>query len=51
MTREVKWGDWENIDPAETMKMFRKEEKKYLVSGIEEDVIPTSKPDKRCLCT
>ena len=31
-------------DPAETLKMFLKSEKEYLVPGIEKDIIPTSEP-------
>ena len=34
MTRDVKWEDWKMTDPAETLKMFRKSEKEYLVPGI-----------------
>ena len=41
MTRDVKWAEWKNTNPAETLKMFRKAEKENLVPGIEEDVIPT----------
>ena len=44
MIRGVKWVDWKNTDPVETLKMFRKVAKEYLVTGIEEEVIPTSKP-------
>ena len=45
-TRDLKWADWKNTDPAETLKMFREAEKEYLVPGIEEDVIPMSKPEE-----
>ena len=34
MTRGVKWADWKMTNPAETLKMFRKAEKEYLVPGI-----------------
>ena len=27
MTRDVKWADWKNTDPAETLKMFWEAEK------------------------
>ena len=47
MTRDVKWEDWKNTDPTETLKMFRKAEKEDLVPGIEEDVITTSKPEEK----
>ena len=47
MTRGVKWEDWKMTDPADTLKMFYEAEKEYLVPGIEEDIIPTSKPEKR----
>ena len=43
-TRDVKWADLKNTNPAETLEMFREAEKEYLVPGIEEDVIYTSKP-------
>ena len=46
MTRDVKWTDWKNTDPAETLNMFREAEKEYLVPGIEEEVIPMSKPEE-----
>ena len=44
MTKDNKWTDWKNTDPTETLKMFREAEKEYLVPGIEEDGIITSKP-------
>ena len=47
MTRDVKWADWKNTDPAETLKMFCEVENEYLLPGIEEDVIPTSKPEDK----
>ena len=37
------WDDWKKFDSAKTLKMLREAEKDYLVPGIEEDVIPTSK--------
>ena len=46
MTRNVKWMDWNINDPADTLKMFREAEKEDLVPGIEENVIPTSKPEE-----
>ena len=46
MNRDVKWEDWKMTDPAETLKMFREAEKEDLVPGIQEDVIPTSKPEE-----
>ena len=45
-TRDFKWADWKNTDPAETLKMFREVEKKYFVPGIEEEGINTSKPEE-----
>ena len=45
MTRYVKWVDWKTTDPAETLKMFHKAHKEYLVSDIEEDIIPKSEPE------
>ena len=42
---DVKWEDWKNTDPAETLKMFREAEKEDLVPCIEEDIIPTSEPE------
>ena len=45
MTRGVKWAYWKYTDPTETLKMLREAEKEYLVPGIEEDVIPTSKSE------
>ena len=51
MTRDVKWTNWKNTNPADTLKMFRKAEKEDLVPGIEEYVIPTSKQKKICLYT
>ena len=45
LTRDVKWEDRKNTDPTETLKMFREAEEGDLVPGIEEDVIPTSKPE------
>ena len=44
MTRGVKWSEWKMTHPAETLKMFRDILEEYLVPGIEEDNIPTSKP-------
>ena len=41
MTRDVKWADWKTTDTMDTLKMFRKAEKVYLVPDIEEDVIIT----------
>ena len=35
MTRDVKWVDWKTTDPSETLKMFHKAHKEYLVPGIE----------------
>ena len=49
MTRDVKWADWYNANPEETLKMFREAEKEYLVPGIEEDIITTSKIEEICL--
>ena len=46
MTRDVKWLDWKMTDPAETLKMFCKAEKEYLVPGIKEDIIPKSQPEE-----
>ena len=46
MTRDVKWADWKNINPAETLKMFYKAEKEDLVPGIQEDTIPASKSEE-----
>ena len=37
------WDDWKKFDSAKTLKMLQEAEKDYLVPGIEEDVIPTSK--------
>ena len=34
-------------DPLDTLKMFYKGEKVYLVPGIEEDIITNSKPEKK----
>ena len=44
MTRDVKWADRKMTNPAETLKMFHKAHKEYLLPGIEEDIIPTSEP-------
>ena len=44
MNRDVKWADWKITNPADTLKMFCEADKEYLVPGIEEDVIYTSKP-------
>ena len=46
ITRDVKWVDWKMTDPADTLKMFCEANKEYLVPGIEEDIIPTSEPEK-----
>ena len=46
MTIDVKWEDWKNTIPADTVKMFCEVEKEDLVPGIEEDVIRTSKPEE-----
>ena len=46
MTRDVKWADWKNTNPAETLKIFYEAEKEDLVPGIQEDAIPTSKPEE-----
>ena len=35
MTREIKWVDWKNTDPLETLKMFQEADKEDLVPGIE----------------
>ena len=35
MNRYVKWADWRNTDPAETLKMFCEAKKEYLVPGID----------------
>ena len=43
ITRDVKWADSKFIDPAKTLKMLRESKKEYLVPGIEEDIIHTSK--------
>ena len=45
MTRDVRWGDWKNTYPRETLKMFHETEKEYLVPVIEEVVNPTSEPE------
>ena len=45
ITRGVKWADCKNTNAAETLKMFCEAEKEYLVPGIQEDAIPTSKPE------
>ena len=45
MTRYVKWVDWKMTDPAENLNMFRKSHKEYLVTGIEEGIIPMSEPE------
>ena len=34
-------------DPAETLKMFQNQHEKDLISGIEEDNIPTSEPEDK----
>ena len=34
MTRDVKWENYKNTDPAETLKMFREAEKEDLFPGI-----------------
>ena len=47
MTRDVKWEDWKMTDPAETLKMFRKSEKEYLVPVTEEEIITTSEPEDK----
>ena len=47
MTRDFKWADCKNTNPAETLKMFRKVEKEYLVPCIEEDFIPESKSEEK----
>ena len=40
--RYFKWAEWEINDPERTLKMFRDRQKEDLVTGIEEDKIPTS---------
>ena len=45
MTGYVKWADWKITDPAETLKMFHKAHKQYVVPSIEGDIIPTSEPE------
>ena len=47
MTRDVKWADRKKTNPAETLKVFHEAQKEYLVPGIEEDVIPTSKSENK----
>ena len=47
MTRDVKWAYWKITNPAETLKMFRKAEKEYLVPGIEGNIIPKSEPEDK----
>ena len=47
MTRDVKWANWKMNDPEETLNMFREENKEYLVPGIEEDNICTTKPEEK----
>ena len=42
MTRDIKWADWKMTYLVETLKMFRKANKEYLVPYIEEDKVPTS---------
>ena len=42
ITQDVKWADLKMTDTAETLKMFREENKEDLVPGIEEDIIPKS---------
>ena len=44
MTSDVKWADWKMTDSVETLNMLLEADKEYLVPGIEEDVIPMSKP-------
>ena len=46
MTRDIQCEDWKKVDPAKTLTMFREAEKKYLVPGIQEYVIPMSKPEE-----
>ena len=46
MTRDVKWTDWKMTNPADTLKMFRKEDKYYLVPGIGKDTISMSKTEE-----
>ena len=47
MTRDIKWADFKMTNPAETLKISRNAEKESLVPGIEEDIIPTSKPEEK----
>ena len=47
MTLDIQWANWKNTDPAQTLKMFSKAEKEDLLPNIEEDVIPTSKPEEK----
>ena len=47
MTRDVNWANWKNTNPADTLKMFHEAEKEDSVPGIEEDVIPILKKQKK----
>ena len=46
VTRYFKWDDWKITNPAETLKMFRKQNKEDLVPGIEEDIIHMPEPEE-----
>ena len=41
MTRDVEWVECKITDPEETQNMLHNLHEEYLVSGIEEDKIPT----------
>ena len=47
MNRDVKLAGWKMTYLEETLKMFRKSNKKYLMPGIEEDIITTSEPEDK----
>ena len=47
MTKDIKWEDWKMTDPEETLKIFRKVHKKYLVSGIDVCIIIASEPEDK----
>ena len=45
MNRDVKLAGWKMTYLEETLKIFRKSNKKYLVPDIEEEIITTSEPE------
>ena len=47
LTRDVKWGEWNMTNLAETLKMFCDSHEKYLVPGVEEDKNTTSEPEDK----